>query len=131
MVRGWLRIVEALVAILLVFSSVMVVLYHNAQRAEADVCSSVTPLLQEIGKQTILREELVQKQTGSTERFLRESITNPALTFHLQVCTLEETCSLPGELGAVAEQEVCAGERIIAGVDSSVRVKLFVFRKAY
>lgn len=129
MVRGWLRIVEALVAILLVFSSVMVVLYHNAQRSEADICSSITPLLQEIGKQQVLREELTQKQTTRTQQFLRESITNPALTFYLQTCTLEETCSLPGELGAVAEQEVCAGERIIAGTDTSVRVKLFVFRK--
>jgi hypothetical protein len=107
----------------------MVVLYNNAQRAEADICSSISPLLHEIGKQTSLREELATKQTRGTEQFLRQSISNPALTFYLRLCELDETCSLPGELGAVAEQEVCAGERIIAGTEQSIQIKLFIFSK--
>ena len=130
--RGWLRIVEAMVAVLLIFSSVLVVLYQNSQRTAHDLCSLLDPLLAEVSKEEQLRTDLLHQNSTSTEIFIGKRIANPLLTFHVQVCLLEGVCVLEPAFAPVDNQEVCARERIVSSTSEQLqptRIKLFLFRK--
>src|SRR3989344_1813708 len=77
--RGWLRIVEALVSILIVFGAVLTVSITKQAGSPNDVCSIISPFLEEISRNQTLRMQILNNNSIETEQFLSSHIKNPSL----------------------------------------------------
>lgn len=135
--RGWLRIVEALVSILIVFGAVLTVVSSNRAGSD-DFCSMLPPLLQDISQDVNLRQQILAGQTGGVNAFLKERIRNPSLDYRTKICKacLEENSCTPQEelctqdLNGANYLDVCASERVISSVvDESNPTKTFAPQK--
>lgn len=125
--KGFLKIVEAIVAILIVFGAVLTVSMSQKSQNNGDFCSSLAPLIKEIAQDNELREQIVNGDTSGTEAFLESRIKNPSINYEVKIC--EPGASLcPHSRSGTSEAEVCADERLISGtIDDSTAKKLKVF----
>lgn len=132
MVRGWLRIVEAVIAILIVASSILIVLQQEQQRFDANLCAPLVPLLDEIAKTETLRNAVLLQERPLVDEFLKTHITNPTITYSFSFCAPDDVCSFTGE-DVSKDSDVCADERILAPVETTqglVKLKIFLYRSA-
>ena len=129
--RGWLRIVEAVVSILIVFGAVLTVATTHRATSTTDYCSTLAPLLEEIAKNTTLREDiLVHNNTASTEQFLAKRVRNPALAYEVRICEPDGTIC-PHSQSGYENVDICAEERIIAATPQGFnpkKLKIFLFK---
>lgn len=135
--RGWLRIVEASVAVMIILASILVV---SKQVSLENVSkTSQLNLLEEISSNISIRSEIVGYDTSypihtnqknekiilDISRAIESRIDNPALDFQFIICNLEDKCLAEN----IPEGEVVSEERIIGSnvTDFSglKRVKLF------
>lgn len=132
MVRGWLRIVEAVIAILIVASSILIVLQQEQTRFDANLCAPLAPLLQEIGQTSTLRAAVLAKEKSTINAFLTTHITNPTIAFSFSFCAPQDVCSFTGE-DVSKDSDVCADERIITPPDDTqniTKLKVFLYRSS-
>ncbi len=130
MVRGWLRIVEATIAILIVASSILIVLQQEQQRFDANLCAPLAPLLNEIAQTPSLRTAVLTHQDSVISEFLKTHIQNPTLAYSFSFCSPDEVCGF--ESGDLSQKsDVCADERIVVPGDPTqniTKVKIFLYR---
>ncbi len=62
---GWIRIVEASIAILLIASAIFVIYRVQSERKEIDLTYVTAPILEEMGKNIILRERILMYNTNT------------------------------------------------------------------
>ncbi|MBI3333974.1 hypothetical protein HYZ97_00620 [Candidatus Pacearchaeota archaeon] len=129
--KGWLRIVEAIVAVLIILTSVLIVLANKKVQEEGDVCTMIPELLDEIAKNQTLREEILNGDVTGTTMFLQTQIRNPALNFEVRSCEPDDLCGLVQ--GEADQIDICAGERIISTTRGQSefnpkKLKLFLFK---
>lgn len=131
--RGFLRIVEAVVAILIVLGAILFVIAQNKGNSESGVlCDRIPPLLDEIAKNSSLRNAVLNNETEKISSFIEQRISNPLVDFEVFICKAEELCSLQD--GGFDDIEICAGERIISTTAERTefeprKLKVFLFRK--
>ena len=133
--RGWLRIVEASVAIVIILT----VLFILSQRARAlqsseDMTNKAKKILDEIASTHILRESIVLSPKSDATKtalnvFLRDRIPNTGISYELRICPLNDVC---GKTEYTSE-EVYAAERVISTIVESSgygpqKIKLFLWR---
>lgn len=129
--RGWIRIVEAVVAIIIVFASVLIVMSKNKVEVKNESCDSAGQYLDEIARVEKLRYAVLTGNNASIAGFLAGRIDNPAMKAEFSICNPEQSCPLPS---SVSERvEVCADERIISsarGTDAPAKkIKIFLYKK--
>lgn len=130
--RGWLRIVEASIAILIILGVLISVNSGNNNTSSEDLSEKITPLLEEIASNYTLRESVVQNSANESEKqileFLKTKITNPSVDYTVRVCLIEDsTCALE----TYPSQEVFVQERVISSVLGNIspkRVKIFMWK---
>lgn len=132
--RGWIRIMEAVVAIL-IMASVLIVLYTN-NAPQVSFSSYVSDLqiriLGDVADSPKLRNEVLASPDGGNTTdlviFMRDSIpTN--FNFAVKVCNLSNSGCL---LGQTLDQEVFVEDRIISSNLTSYNPKmlrLFIWEK--
>ncbi len=128
--RGWLRIIEAVVSILIVFGAVLTVATTNRAKYSTDYCATLTPLLEEIAENVTLREEILRGSTKGTEQFLAHSIRNPALAYEVRICD-PASILCPHTRSGYENVDICAEERIIAATPEGFnpkKLKVFLFK---
>ncbi len=142
--RGWLRIVEAFVSILIVFGTVMTISMTDRSTSDGSLCSTIPPLLEEIAQKEELRIAVLKGERATIDEFLATRIKNPSLQPEVQICkaciegaacTPEDAICTHSQSG-IDYQEICAGERVIS--DSAVnangntfepkKLKIFIFK---
>ena len=143
--RGWLRIVEAFVSILIVFGTVMTISMTNRDSGDGSLCTTLTPLLEEIAQKEDLRVAVLNDDPIAIDTFLKERIKNPSIEPEVRICkacidgvacTPEENLCTHSQSG-IDYDEICAGERVIS--DSATvagnnqpfepkKLKIFLFR---
>src|SRR3989344_360722 len=120
--RGWLRIVEAFVSILIVFGTVMTISMTNRDSGDGSLCTTLTPLLEEIAQKEDLRVAVLNNDPIAIDTFLKERIKNPSIEPEVRICkaciegvacTPEENLCTHSQSG-VDYDEICAGERVIS-----------------
>ena len=131
--RGWLRIVEAVIAIMIVFASVLIVVSKNKVETTNQGCEAARQYLDEIAKVEKLRYAVLVSDNNTIRDFLKERVDNPSLNANFTICRPTESCLLGG---SVSEKiEVCADERIISsarGAENAEpkKIKLFIYRRS-
>lgn len=128
--RGWLRIVEAVIAILIVFGAVLTVsMQSKTNRATDDICESLYPLLDEAAKNVSLRSEILNNDKSNVEDFFKKRIKNPSIDMEVKICELSDIC--PHNRAGMDKADVCAAERVISSSSTSSnpkKLKVFLFK---
>jgi low affinity Fe/Cu permease len=134
--RGWIRIVEASLAIMIVLGVLLVLNARTKTITTIDLSEKISPLLEEIASNETLREEIVgveQSNIAGVEaeikNFLSKRINNPSLDYSIRVCMMDDVFC---PLSPLPEGEVYAGERIVSSTLREInprRLKVFIWVK--
>jgi hypothetical protein len=115
--KGWLRIVEASVAILIILSVILVVAQRKSVPSGDDLSNTITPLLEEIAKNTTLREKIIASDNKASEsaitEFLSRRIYNQGIGYNVRVCGYRDLCALE-KYPEDAKGDIYSGSRIIS-----------------
>lgn len=130
---GFMRVVEATIAIILVLGSIIILTSRQDFRVQGDLSELLPPILNELARDDVLREKIVKGDdvSGELKDFVEERIDNPSLKFEVRVCELDEDCGLVNAPENTAD--IYAAERVIsASVGYSAfkpkKVKIFIWR---
>ncbi len=132
--RGWLRIVEASIAIILVLSVLFVLFNRTRELREPDLSERARSILEEIANNGTLRDMILSddpnKQALLTEVIRNRYITESYLDFEVRICTLKEVCGK----STYTPGNVYAAERVISVVIGKEnynpkKVRLFIWYK--
>lgn len=128
---GWVRIVEASVAILLILGVLIALNLNKSTDVNSDLSQKIPPLLEEIAANVTLRDSIINDPVDKAEQnitsFLRQRIKNPSLNFSVKVCDINDTFC---PLGKYPSQEVFVRDRVISSTLESYspkRVKIFLW----
>jgi len=126
--RGFLRIVEASIAILVILAAVLLLLSRGEEKVETDFNALLTPILEEMAQDTSLREDILEyklgEQISNNEKvnneniigdlndFVGDRITNPSLDYYVVICDLEGIC--PIDYPVDIRGNLYANERVIS-----------------
>ena len=136
--RGWIRILEATIGVLMI-SSVLVVVYSwqidRGVGPEDYVYSLQNQILADVSSRSDLRSDVLRGETESLDEYVREKI--PAgFDFALKVCNLTNPptpCKLDAvEFIALKDKDVYVEEAVISAdfqAYSPKKIKLFVWEK--
>ena len=151
--KGFLRIVEATIAILIILGALLVISSQREVNTGADLTGTLRRLLEEIAKNQDLRNQITsydlancetsyevcrteppnKEVLGNISEFLDERI-NPAFDYSISICNAENICYFQESYPDA--QEIYAAERIITsslgGNDSDDilrKIKIFLWRR--
>ena len=100
--KAWLRIVEAFLAILIIFGVVLIILSRQGQRADIsdDVYEKQRQILNVISKNNSLRTEIISENNVKIDNpKINAAISNmvpSSWNFATNICGLDDICSNPG-----------------------------------
>jgi hypothetical protein len=137
--KGWLRIVEATIAALVIFGALVAVSKMGGGGFERDFNAVARDMLEEISKNASLRDKIVaytpyaySLQDNETINELK-NFTSPrvgaGMNFEIRICNLNDICGLDSYV-----ENVYASERVIStsGTSANVepkKVKIFLWNK--
>ncbi len=143
--RGWLRIVEVSIAILMIFGVLIVIYSSGNTKTRKDLSSMIPQILEEIAKNNTLREKIIQEYDTSKpvddsinsaiiseiNNSISLKIKQPSLGHNIRICLPDELCPLNSNTYSGIEGDIYASERILS---SSLRdfnpkkIKVFLWR---
>lgn len=137
--KGWIRIVEASIAIIIILFVLLSVSQIRERRFERDLSESINPLLEEIAKNTGMREKIIADSENSNEAentikaFLEERLRDPNIGYDVRICKIDEVCGLDKYPTGVSGN-LYAGSRIISSTLSTMgtgpkKINLFLWIK--
>jgi hypothetical protein len=126
--KAWVRIVEAFIAITLIFS-VLITLYTK-QLSNPDISEEIYSLqkavLSQVSNDEGLRKDVLANNKDSIMIFLEDKIP-ASLNYDIKICSLDEVCSLD-----FYQKEIYASETVISSTlqeYSPKVIKIFMWRK--
>lgn len=128
--RGWLRIVEASIAVLLVASVILIMISRMPREDKTESVHELQRhILRQVSSNETLRGEILQSQNqyDKTEAFIQENLP-VYYNFTIRICEVEEVCGMPFYI----EREVYADEILITANltnYSPKKLKFFVWGK--
>jgi hypothetical protein len=127
--KAWVKIVEAFIAITLIFAVFITLYTRQVYRADIseEVYSLQKAILGQISNNEDLRINVLNKNNESILNFLEDKIP-PSLDYTIRICELNEVCSMD-----FYQTEVYASETVISSTlqeYSPKVIKIFMWRKA-
>ncbi|OYT40922.1 hypothetical protein B6U80_02240 [Candidatus Pacearchaeota archaeon ex4484_26] len=123
--KGWIRILEAGIAIMLLLGFVYFVTlptYVKKTSFEKEVYKSVSSILDEIERNQTFREIILIANSAlekdqSLENFVAYRLAEKQLNGKIKICSIDEICTLTqAEKKEAAGKDIFVRERIIAGL---------------
>lgn len=130
--RGWMRIVEASIAIMIILGVLFALYSKTLVSSEPDLSQRARDILEEIALNATLRMAVLQNNNLEVNNSIIALIPEPALAFEFRICTLDSAC---GQSSFVSGN-VYAAERVIStdltnsGELGPRKIRLFIWRKA-
>lgn len=132
--KGIFRIIEASIAILIIFGVILTILIARKPSIEEGLSDKIGPLLEEIAKNNTMREEII----GKEEHFANVTIMNflgtkieSNIGYGVRICKPDETCGL--NYPENAKGNVYVGSRVISSVlgeAEAKRLSIFLWVKS-
>jgi len=132
--KGWLKIVEVLIAALLIIGSLLVVVIKNSSDVAPDeLCKIIPSLLDEIAKDNSMRDIILTGDSAPIKASIDGKTGNPGIVSVVKICNPDDELACALDEGGLENTDVCAGERIISTSPSQAdvlpkKVKLFLYR---
>lgn len=132
--RGWIKIVEASLAIFVIFSILLVISAQNKIKTEKDYIPYLNDLLNEIAKNATLRADVLAQHDDNRSEiigdFLTDKIKLKNFGYDHKICPVNDICGLT-TYPADAE-EIYSAERVISSTLDQFnpkKIKIFLWRK--
>ena len=122
--KGFLRIVEASVAILIIAGVLFLFFTNSSAQTEPNLSEMARDILEEMSKNTSLRENIINSEDGNVIDFVNSRVPG-YLEFELRICGIGGACGIeyiPGN--------VYSAERIISSTINTPgpkKVRLFIW----
>ena len=144
--KGFLRIVEASMAILIILGALFVISSRKEIENRADLSSILRKLLDEIAKDQEMRQKVVyydlskyRNETPNNQTlkeialFLDERINNPILNYSISICRADEVCPIYNQFPVDSPADIYAAERIVTTTPNQEsgekrKIKIFLWR---
>lgn len=124
--KGWIKIVEAFIAIILI-ASILLTIYAKPQRiSNEEILKIEDSLLNEISQNEILRRDVMNSSNESIASFIQSRIPGN-LNFIVKICSVDDVCGLD-----LYRKEVYSRERIISSSLQEYepkKLKIFMWEK--
>lgn len=123
--RGWIRIVEAFIAIMLIMA-VLLSIYSISVKDNDNIVKLIDTILDEIANNNQLRQDVLTGNSENLNEFVRQRIPN-VMNFTIKICEIEDVCNLPEY-----KPDVYARERIISSTLKEYgpkKIKIFAWEK--
>jgi hypothetical protein len=134
--KGWLRIVEAVIAIFIIFGVLIVIQYKGEKKASLDLSDICSPLLEQIARNISTRAKVVSQDPSAFKEInstISEKLDKYGAMSELKLCSVEDPCSLSLQTSSLLKgKEIQSFERIISSTPSKFatqRIKVFVWKK--
>lgn len=135
--RGFLRIVEATIAVLIIFVALIFISSNRSIPDNRDIGLEIPSLIDEIARNLTFREEVAngvneEPLKSYVELSLRERLANPSLNLSVEICNItEEVCFLSPYPDT--DSEIFSSERVISGSVKNKtvepkKIKVFMWR---
>lgn len=130
--KGWIKIFEAFIAIILIISTMLVV--YTSQKKQVDRPEEITRLLSStldiIGRDDSLRGEILSNNTFGVNNTI-EKIIPFWIGYSSRICSYDEICSNPqGYLDkSVYTDEILVMGNLTNTLDNPVKLKIFFWEK--
>lgn len=125
--KGWIRIVEAFMAVLLVAGVMLAVYSKQAITAEnEEIIKTMSAILDEVVNDNQLRTDILSNTTINVEAFVKERIPS-VMDFKVRICEINAICGLD-----VYHENTYARERIVSSIlqkYDAKKLKLFLWEK--
>ena len=133
--KGILRILEASMAILIIFAVLLSFAATNNVKNERDLSQMINPLLEELAKNSTIRDQIISNSDIANEtilKFLASRIKESNIGYDLRICELDEVCGMKsypsGIIGNVYAGSRTISSNLIVGSQPK-RVNLFLWIK--
>jgi len=124
--KGWIRIAEAFIAILLI-TIVLLVIYTRTETKNGiseEIYKVQKVILDEIADNPTLRESVLKNDEDAITNFVSERIPS-GFSFSIKICEINNICNLD-----VFKEEVYSSERVISSTlqeYSPKKLKIFMW----
>lgn len=136
--KGWIRIVEATIAILIIIAAIFSVSEIRKNKFEEDLAETINPLLENVAKNNTMREKIILDNDTSEEaedmirEFIAKNIRAPNIGYDVKICPSDSICSL--DKYPEDAENVYAGSRIISSTlteagEGPKKISLFLWIK--
>ena len=116
--KGLLRIVEASIAVLIVLAVILLVSVNKERDIERDLSEILTPILDEIARNTSLRDKIFLDEINAIEEMetiVSNQLQNSFLSSKVVICgNINEFCGGLEDYPENAEGSIFSSERIIS-----------------
>lgn len=124
--RGWIRIVEAFIAVLLMAAFLLTLYSTKAKKTDDEIGKLQDAILDGVVQNNLLRIEVLNNKDTGVTSFVKERLPS-GLDFKVRICDVGNICSLDNYI-----PEVYVKERIVSSTLDSYKprkLKLFVWKK--
>lgn len=127
--RGWLKIVEVFVAVLIIISAVLVIMSRSDPKPDSEpiIYEKQQHILDLISKNNSLRQDIISNDNTRINSLIT-SLVPLTWNFETKICEIDEICSY----SAPAGKEVYTSEVVVTSTlrdYSPKKLKLFVWMK--
>lgn len=127
--KGFLRILEASISIMIIIGVLFV--FFNKQRIsnEPDLSERARDILEEVSKNITLREAVLNEDTAVLNSFIGSKIPENYLTFEYTICEVGSACGK----SSYTPGNIYSGERSISSTINSLgpkKIRLFIWEVA-
>lgn len=127
--KAWLRIIEAVMAILIVASVLIIIMLVTPPQVDIGerIYERQRVILRQISLNDSLRGEILSGQTTNTEKFIK-NLAPVSWNFTTRVCEIEEICGMPQ--GFDTKKEIYADQILITAnltYYGPKKLKLFIW----
>jgi len=125
--KGWLRIVEASIAILIIASATLLIIYKEPTKSAADVHEIQRNILELAVLNESIRASILRDDVLSVELYIEEN-TPSNWNYTIRICEVDEVCGMPFYIN----EDVYADEILVAAnltKYSPKKLKMFMWEK--
>lgn len=115
--RGWLRIVEATIAIMIILVVVLSLSMSRRAVTETSLSENINPLLEEIAKNNSMRDKIIGaplEAESAIKEFLSKRIKGINIGYDARVCEIDVVCGISGAYPKDIVGNIYAGSRLIS-----------------
>ncbi len=129
--RGWTRLVEAIIAILII-ASALIVLMQNPEKKKQEgeyILEIEKSILNELAANLDMRQKVAERNETAVKDFIRERIPL-FLNFTARICNLTDPCSINVKIPQ--DREIYVSDVMVSGTFKNMswsKVKIFAWRK--
>jgi hypothetical protein len=134
--KGFLKIVEAMIAILLIAGAILINYSSASSSNQVDYSETARDILKEIADNEIMRGEILSNGVGivssSSNSMFFDFAKNRIpeyLSFEIRLCSINSVCGVSEYVGNIYSAERIISSDIYSNINSPVKIRLFIWEE--